>query len=71
MEVRHRHITREEAVALVNRYDGEFPQKYFPEFLEYLDMDETVFWEVADGLRTEHLWHKINDQWQLKYRPEW
>ena len=32
-EIRNRHITREEGVALVHKYDGEFPKKYFQDFV--------------------------------------
>ncbi len=70
MEVRSNHITREEAVALVNRYDGEFPKLYFKEFLEYLDLSEERFWNITDGLRTPHLWEKTGENWKLKYKPE-
>src|SRR3989338_7190359 len=42
-EIRDGHITREEAAALIRRYDGEFPQKYFKDFLEYLDITEEHF----------------------------
>src|SRR5262249_30745112 len=34
-EIRNGKITREEGVALVKRFDHEFPQKYFQEFLAY------------------------------------
>ena len=39
-EIRDGHITREEGIALMKRYEGEFPKKYFTEFLEYLDISE-------------------------------
>lgn len=67
MEVRSGHITREEAVALVRRYDGEFPRKYFPEFLEYLGISEEHFWEVIDRYRPAHLWEKVDGAWKLKH----
>ena len=67
-EVRDGHITREEAVALVHRYDGEFPSQYFAEFLDYLDITEAKFWEVVDGYRLPHLWERTSDGWQLKHR---
>ena len=67
MEVRSRHITRKEAVALVRRYDGEFPKKYFKEFLEYLDITELHFWRVIDRYRMPHLWEKVKGKWKLKY----
>ena len=33
-EVRSGDITREEGIALVRKFDGEFPKKYFSEFLK-------------------------------------
>ncbi|XPV76199.1 MAG: N-acetyl sugar amidotransferase [Desulfovibrio sp.] len=70
MEVRQNHITRDEAVALVKRYDGEFPKKYFADFLEYLDMPEEKFWEIANRYRTPHLWEKDGDDWKLKHEVD-
>ena len=69
-EIRNGHITREEGVALVHRYDQEFPRKYFPEFLEYLDMDEDEFFDVADRFRSPHLWRRTNEGWVLRHRVE-
>jgi len=66
-EIRDSHITREEGVALMKRYEGEFPQKYFIEFLEYLDFSEDHFWEVVDAWRAPHLWHKNKNEWELKF----
>ncbi|MAO90918.1 MAG: LPS biosynthesis protein PseA [Rhodospirillaceae bacterium] len=67
-EVRNRHIERDEAVALVHRYDGELPQKYLPEFLEYLSMDKDEFLEIADSFRSPHLWAKDNGEWILRHK---
>ncbi|MFH1583258.1 MAG: N-acetyl sugar amidotransferase [Candidatus Falkowbacteria bacterium] len=67
-EIRDGHITREEGVALVKRYDGEFPKKYFKEFLEYLDITENHFWKIVDSYRSPHLWEKVNGNWNLKYQ---
>jgi N-acetyl sugar amidotransferase len=69
-EVRDGHIDRDEAVALVKKYDGEFPKKYFHEFLEYCDITETEFTRVIDSWRSDHLWTYENDEWHLKY-PVW
>jgi N-acetyl sugar amidotransferase len=65
-EIRDGHITREEGVALVRKFDGEFPKKHFKEFLEYVRISEKEFWEIADAHRTEHLWHKVDNNWKLK-----
>jgi N-acetyl sugar amidotransferase len=69
-EIRDGHLTREEGIALVHRYDGEFPKRYFKEFVEYLNISEAEFWEVIDFYRTisPHLWEKVNGQWVLKHK---
>lgn len=67
-EIRDGHITRDEGVALVQRYDGEFPKKHFAEFLEYIGIDERRFWEIVDGFRSPHLWEKRNGEWRLRYQ---
>ncbi len=66
-EVRDGHITREEGVALMRKYEGEFPEKYFKDFLDYLDISEDHFWEVVNNWRAPHLWKKINSEWLLKF----
>ena len=66
-EVRNGHIDREEALALVKRFDGEFPQKYFEEVLDYLGLSAEEFFGIADSFRPEHLWHRKNGDWHLKH----
>ena len=67
-EIRNKHITREEGVALVNRFDGEFPDRYFMEVMEYLNFDPNRFHELCDKARSPHLWGKTtNNQWQLRH----
>ena len=66
-EIRDDHITREEGMALVKKFDGEFPNKYFKTFLEYCDIEEEYFHEVIDSWRSPHLWTKINGDWKLKH----
>jgi hypothetical protein len=66
-EIRDGHITREEAQALVKKFDGEFPEKYFNTFLEYCSITEDFFWEVVDSWRSPHLWAKVNGEWKLRH----
>lgn len=66
-DIRDGHITREEGVALVKRYDGEFPKKHFQEVLAYMGITEERYWEVIDGARTPHLWEKAGDEWVLRH----
>ncbi|WP_404712382.1 N-acetyl sugar amidotransferase [Sphingomonas sp. MMS24-J13] len=66
-EIRDGKITREEGVALVRRYDGEFPQKHYREFLEYCGTTDEFFHEVVDSWRSDHLWRKTDNGWELKH----
>lgn len=67
-EIRNRKIDREEGVALVRRFDSEFPAKYFQSILEYMGITEARFHEIIDGARSPHLWHKVDGQWRLKHQ---
>jgi len=69
-EIRNKHLTREEGVALVKQFDGEFPSRYFKECLDYIGMDEEEFMILSDRFRPSHLWEKVNGDWKLK-RPVW
>ncbi|MCB2102833.1 MAG: N-acetyl sugar amidotransferase [Rhodobacterales bacterium] len=69
-EVRNGHLTREEAVALVRKFDGEFPKKYFGDFLEYTGISEDTFWHVIDSARSPHLWRKDGNEWALRHVVE-
>ncbi len=62
-EVRDNHITRPEGIKLMNRYEGEFPKKYFKDFLNFLDINEKQFWSIVDKWRPKHLWKKKNNKW--------
>lgn len=67
-EIRNRHLTREEGIALVKRFDGEFPDRYFKEIMDYLEMDPEYFKnELTDKFRSPHLWSKIDNKWQLRH----
>lgn len=65
-EARDGHITREEAAALVRRFDGEFPNRWFGEFLSYLEITEEHFWDVIDRYRQPHIWKHENGLWKLR-----
>lgn len=66
-EIRNQKITREEGVALVKKFDQEFPEKYFPEMLDYINMSDDEFHAIVDKFRSPHLWTKLDDQWILRH----
>ena len=68
-EIRNKHLTREEGVALVKKFDGEFPDRYFEEIMKYLEIEPNYFKnQLTDRFRSPHLWGK-NEQglWQLRH----
>jgi N-acetyl sugar amidotransferase len=67
-EIRNGHIDRTEAIQLVRKYDGEFPQKWFPEFLEYIGVCEDEFHDIINKNRSPHLWEKSAQGYHLKHQ---
>lgn len=66
-EIRNKHITRDEGVALVKKFDGEFPDRYFNTIMDYIEMKPERFHELCDKARSPHLWTKdAAGKWQLR-----
>ncbi|MBI4370279.1 MAG: N-acetyl sugar amidotransferase [Elusimicrobia bacterium] len=67
-DIRRHHITRDEGVALVRRYDGEAPARQFKWFLDYAGVTEEYYWEVCNYYRSlSNVWEKKNNEWVMKY----
>jgi N-acetyl sugar amidotransferase len=66
-EVRNGKIKRSEAVNLVKKFDGEFPEKYVKEFCKYINISQNEFYEIVDSFRSPHLWRKSNGIWKLRH----
>ena len=65
-EIRNEKIDREEGIILAKKYDSEFPNKYFKDFLNYINIDEGQFYKIVDNFRSPHLWERNNEKWKLK-----
>jgi len=67
-DIRRHHITRDEGIALVRRYDGEFPRRHFQWFLNYMGVTESFFWAIMDFYREKsNVWGKEYGKWVMKY----
>jgi N-acetyl sugar amidotransferase len=66
-EIRDGKISRDEGVNLVKKYDHEFPEKSFQDFLDYISIDKEIFFKTIDGLRNKNIWKKKSNFWKLKY----
>lgn len=69
-EIRNKHLVREEGVALVRRFDGETPQRYFREVMDYIGMQPERLAQLCDEARSPHLWTRENGEWKLRH-PIW
>ncbi|MBI4707942.1 MAG: N-acetyl sugar amidotransferase [Candidatus Omnitrophica bacterium] len=65
-EIRNGKISREEGVALVKKYDTEFPKKFFQDCLRYMDITEEQFWDTVNKFRSQHLWEEVDGKFILK-----
>ena len=64
-EVRDGHITREEAFITGPKVRGEFPKKYYQEFLDYLEITDANFWSIVDS-GDPNTYGKKGNYWKLK-----
>lgn len=55
-EIRDGKITREEGVALVHKFDGEFPRKHFAEACEYMEITQAAAMSIIDGWKSPEVW---------------
>lgn len=69
-EIRNKHLTRDEGVALVRKFDGEFPERYFHDVMEYLEMKPERYHELCDQFRSPHLWVNKGGAWTLRHPVE-
>lgn len=68
-EVRSGDIEREEGVALVQRYDGEFPDRFAEELFEYLSLPEDTFPEAAKHFEDPIMDRAYFDALANRFRP--
>lgn len=55
-EIRDGKITREEGVALVHKFDGEFPQKHFREACDYMGLSMNEALNIIEAWRSPAVW---------------
>jgi hypothetical protein len=70
-EIRNGDITRDEGIALIRRYDGEYPHAVpgrLPRATWTSPRNSSM--QVIEEARTPHLWRMVGEEWQLRY-PIW
>ena len=68
-EIRDGHITREEGIQLVEKFDHEIPSNSMQTTLDYLNISEENLSQITDAFRdrNNNLWRKTNEDWELKH----
>ena len=69
-EIRNGDITRDEGIALVKRFDGEFPEQYIMDCCEYMNISLQEYHDAIEKFRSPHLWEKKHGVYELKH-PIW
>jgi N-acetyl sugar amidotransferase len=58
-EIRYGRISREEAIEIVSKYDGNFDIEILNRFCNYIEISITEFWEIADKYVNNQLFERI------------
>ena len=64
--IQNSQMSRNEALEIVKKYDGEFPKNDLKEVLEYLNLNNFDFEEIINKHRNSEVWKKDNNSWKLK-----
>lgn len=61
------HITREQGLDYVRKYDDEFPHTYFEDVLNFLGIDREGFEEIVDLHRNSEIWELTGNGWRTRF----
>ena len=67
IDIRGGRITREEALEVVRKYDGEFIGDLIPTYLDYYKLNREAFDAVLDRHANKDLFEKNNGIWKPKF----
>ncbi len=67
IEIRRGAMDREQAINLVNLYDGHFPEEFIETYLNYYQMSLQEFNEIIDSWANEDLFEKTDGYWRPKF----
>jgi len=68
--IQNGHMTRAEGLAMVEKYDGEPPQTFRKQWLDYVSMTEEDFREVTDLHKNAEIWDEHSQGWSLRNPPK-
>ena len=63
-EIRNGHITRDEAILLCKKFEGEIPNRYLIDCFDFMGLSEKQSYKIIDKFRSPHLWKKKGGKWE-------
>lgn len=60
-EIRYGRMNRDEAIGLVERFDGKCPQSIIDRFCDYIGVSLSEFWQVVDGFVDKRLFERKSE----------
>jgi hypothetical protein len=68
IEIRRGAMNRDQAINLVNLYDGHYPEEFLEVYLDYYQMEEDEFDLVIDKYANRDLFEKLNGIWIPRFK---
>jgi N-acetyl sugar amidotransferase len=68
--IQNHQLSREQGLKHVHDFDGEFPQTYCQDALEYLGLSEPQFADLVDLHRNPEIWERRGNAWHLRFEPK-
>ena len=69
-EIRQGKISRDDAIKLVEKYDGKCDPKYIRSFCKFIDISKNEFWDVISNFVNKKLFTLNNNKKSEKYLPK-
>jgi hypothetical protein len=67
IEIRRGAMTRNQAINLVNLYEGQLSTELFPIYLDYYQMRQDEFESILDRYANKDLFQKMENKWIPKF----
>ena len=68
IEIRRGAMNRDQAINLVNLYDGHYPEEFLEVYLHYYQMEKNEFDLVIDKYAHKDLFEKLNGSWIPRFK---
>ncbi|ABM78756.1 N-acetyl sugar amidotransferase [Prochlorococcus marinus] len=68
IEIRRGAMDRDQALTLVDLYDGQYPDHFTEMYLEYFEVNQEEFDQILDQWANKKLFNKIKGRWRPKFK---